>query len=251
VLRLVPTLLVAHGDVFAREPGAPADEDRKVTAVSLYEEGLKHYRLAEYDDAITAFRQAYRLSNAPEFLYDIAQSYRLKGPSNCAQALQFYKTYINIAPDTPKRAAVEAAITDMETCSRDNPQAMSQAKPSKVDIAIRPSAPPPEESAPPGWIPWTVGGIGLALAATGSALLVSYEFDYKSLRDSRCAPSCDTGAVDRLRTRRTVGYLLLGTGGAVLGTGVVLWFVSRDGHRGRGSAFVRPTLGTIETGLVF
>src|SRR5262245_12813633 len=100
----------------------PADTgDKEQQARGLYEQGLKHYNLAEYDLAIELFKQAYLLTEAPELLFNIAQSYRLKGAGNCRSALQFYRTYLRVEPRASKRASVEAAIADMEICARDEP----------------------------------------------------------------------------------------------------------------------------------
>jgi hypothetical protein len=46
---------------------------------ALEASGNKHFELAEYDAAIADFKEAYRIGDAPGYLYNIAQAYRLKG----------------------------------------------------------------------------------------------------------------------------------------------------------------------------
>ncbi|HEY5928024.1 MAG TPA: hypothetical protein VIV11_40335 [Kofleriaceae bacterium] len=68
---------------------AYADDKKK--AKSLYDEGLKRYNLAEYPDAIKAWKEAYSLSKRPLLLFNIGQAYRLSG--DCKQAMLFYDSY--------------------------------------------------------------------------------------------------------------------------------------------------------------
>jgi hypothetical protein len=60
------------------EPAAPRKltPKEKAEARALYEEGLRHYNVAEYADAITAFKEAYLRSGDPKLLFNVAQSYR-------------------------------------------------------------------------------------------------------------------------------------------------------------------------------
>jgi tetratricopeptide (TPR) repeat protein len=96
---------------------ATADDEKDRKAKDLYEQGNTHYDLAEYDQAIELFKQAYSLSHRPTLLYNIAQAYRLKG--DCEQALQVYKNYLRVDPSSPFRAKVESRIAEMEACVKD------------------------------------------------------------------------------------------------------------------------------------
>src|SRR6185437_45844 len=64
-----------------------------------YDEGLRHYQIAEYTAAIDAWKQAYLISKKPLLLFNIGQAYRLSG--DCQQAMTFYENYQN-AEATPK-----------------------------------------------------------------------------------------------------------------------------------------------------
>jgi tetratricopeptide (TPR) repeat protein len=112
--------LAASPRGWAQEGGAAAattDDEKDRRAKDLYEQGNTHYDLAEYDQAIDLFKQAYALSHRPTLLYNIAQAYRLKG--DCEQALQVYRNYLRVDPGSQFRAKVESRIAEMETCVKD------------------------------------------------------------------------------------------------------------------------------------
>jgi tetratricopeptide (TPR) repeat protein len=91
---------------------ARADEPPDGDAKRHYQAGTKHFNLGEYDEAVKEYKEAYRLSEKPYLLYNIAQSYRLSG--NEKEALKFYNSFLNAFPDAPNRDAVLALISDLE-----------------------------------------------------------------------------------------------------------------------------------------
>src|SRR5438552_1892625 len=100
---LVICLLVGHWALAAKESKDPERRARE-----LYELGLRHYNLGEYEPAIEAFKSAYLLSQASGLLLNIAQAQRLAG--HCSQAALFYRNYLRAEPDSPHRAEVAAFI---------------------------------------------------------------------------------------------------------------------------------------------
>src|SRR5215813_608889 len=110
--------------LLALQAHGPADQAR---ARKLTDEGLTHYNVAEYDQAIESFKAAYVISKAPGLLFNIAQAYRLKG--DCAQALHFYKNYLRVEPSAKQRAKAQARVEEMSRCTRER--------------AAAPAAPPP------------------------------------------------------------------------------------------------------------
>src|SRR5262245_13292871 len=110
----VGVLLLASSALAQPTPpaGETAGEDKKAEAKRLYEEGLKHYNLGEYDSAIAKFKSAYAISSAVGLLFNIAQSYRLK--KDWEQASTFYLTYLRLKPDAPNRSDVEQRIAEMQ-----------------------------------------------------------------------------------------------------------------------------------------
>ena len=105
-VRRVSVALVAAAAIVQVAPAAlaqkkGADDPKQKEARDHYEKGITHYNLGEFDEAITEFKQAYAISQAPGLLFNIAQSYRLK--KDYAQALYFYKTYVRLQPDAPNK----------------------------------------------------------------------------------------------------------------------------------------------------
>jgi len=259
--------LVLLGGAGAQGQGDPSSRDaRRRTALALYAEGVKRYHLAEYDQAIELFRRAYLLSEAPELLFNIGQAYRLKGAGHCATALTFYQSYLRVAPTTPKRASVEAAIADMALCARHETPAPSG--PAGALLPTPGATPPAHTAAPPetaltGPAPApaprarstrrllgvVLGGVGLASAVAGGAALVWARLDYDATKSSGCAPECDPQVVDGLRTRRLVGYTLLAAGVVAGAAGLVLWLPGRAAKSHH--AFVRPSGAGVELGARF
>jgi len=112
--------LASAGPARAVEPAPPGvSSETEARARALYDQGMRHYNLGEYDVAIESFKQGYKLSGNPGFLYNIAQAYRLKG--DCAQALTFYRNYLRADPQAENRAQVDERIAALATCPERTP----------------------------------------------------------------------------------------------------------------------------------
>ena len=85
----------------------------------------------------------------------------------------------------------------------------------------------------PQWVPWTVGGVGLAAAITGIALQVKANGDMDDYDDGiaeQCPSGCPRGDVsssildkkDTAELHSTIGVSMIAVGGAALASGVVL-----------------------------
>lgn len=206
------------------EPASPAASSTEEEARRLYEEGLKHYDLSEYEEAVTAFRKAYLIASAPELLFDIAQAYRKQGPGRCREALDFYRSYLRVDPNTPRREDVETSIARMEACADNAPPRVEKPVAPSVMTEAPPPAPSSPRSASSAIVPVTLGASGLALALAGGGLFVWSRLRYDALEDG-CAPSCDPARADAPRVAQPVGLALLGVGAALVTTGVVAWLL--------------------------
>src|SRR5258706_16478997 len=87
-------------------------DENEARARELYQKGLTHYDLTEYDRAIEEFKQAYELSSRPELLFNLAQTYRAK--KDAVQALHFYRTYLKLKPGAANRVEVETIVAELE-----------------------------------------------------------------------------------------------------------------------------------------
>jgi tetratricopeptide (TPR) repeat protein len=133
----VVVVLAAPTTAHAQRRGAV--DPNQARARELYQKGLTHYDLAEYDRAIEEFKQAYELSERPELLFNLAQTYRAKRET--AQALHFYRTYLKLKPDAPNRAEVETRIAELVRAGTE--------KPPPPTVPTTPPPPPPLVVAPP------------------------------------------------------------------------------------------------------
>lgn len=87
---------------------ADVSKKDKAKAKALYDEGLRHYNLAEYDAAIAAWKESYLLTKAPLLLFNIGQAFRLSG--DCGKATTFYDTYQREEPEPKNKDELEQAI---------------------------------------------------------------------------------------------------------------------------------------------
>jgi tetratricopeptide (TPR) repeat protein len=118
---------------------APVAAVADPTAKELYESGLRHYNVSEYDLALVDFKNAYQKSGRSELLYNIAQCYRAM--NDPAHAYAQYRAFLRENPDAPNRAEVEKRIVEMEAAAKAQKQPPSEPPPTP--------APPPAEATTP------------------------------------------------------------------------------------------------------
>jgi hypothetical protein len=126
---VVASLMLSGGLALADTPEQVAEQ--------YFNQGNTAYNLARYDEAAAAFTKAYEALPLPEFLYNIAQSYRLGG--NCKQALHFYKRFKSLKEkdekspmSAKKKAEVEKFITELTACAAKADQTAGQ-QPDSID----------------------------------------------------------------------------------------------------------------------
>ncbi len=107
---LVIALVLAAGSAHAQTPAPNASADAALS------EGRRLYDLQEWDQAIGKFKEAYKLRADAPALFNIAQSYRLKG--DCTNAASFYKTFKRNFPKEKSIAKVDKFITEMDACAK-------------------------------------------------------------------------------------------------------------------------------------
>ncbi len=118
-------------------------------AAAAYQEGRRLYDIREWDQAIVKFKEAYRLQPEARSLFNIAQSYRLKG--DCVEALGFYKTFKRNYP-TEQTDKVDKFIIEMDACAK----AVRPADPIKPVVtpdAVKPDPVKPADTVKPDPIP--------------------------------------------------------------------------------------------------
>jgi tetratricopeptide (TPR) repeat protein len=132
----------------------------------LFESGLAHYNLGEYQQAIDAFKEGYRLVPLPLFLFNIAQSYRRLGEP--AKAMEFYQTFLKVDPQSPIRASARQYLVELKAqLNPPPPRIETPIQPPVPAIVVAATEPPPRKRR---WL-WPVLGTGLALVAAGGIAL--------------------------------------------------------------------------------
>ena len=131
----------------AAQPAQPANGASERHARTLYARGLKHYNVAEYAEAISLFKRAYKIHEAPGFLYNIAQAYRLAG--DCTQAARFYGTYLRVDPGASNRDKARQQIADMRACEEaGQSRSLGVASPDAEPVETQPVETQPVETQP-------------------------------------------------------------------------------------------------------
>ncbi|MGE0550009.1 MAG: tetratricopeptide repeat protein [Kofleriaceae bacterium] len=200
--------------------GPELDRETRDKVRDLFERGVRHYDIGEYDQAIDLLKEGYRLSAAPGFLFNIAQAYRRKG--DCSEALRFYRDSLRIEPDSPYRDEVTRRITEMERCVADQPVASPT-----VTIVVPPAAPPqPDTVGPALKIAGIVtASVGVAVLGTGSYFGLSARAKQDECTDSPCTANRFAALDAEARRHNKLAKILLPVGGGVVVVGGIVWFV--------------------------
>jgi tetratricopeptide (TPR) repeat protein len=242
--------------LLADEPPSPtldetptSGDEAMARARELHEQGLRHYDLGEYEEAILAFKAAYELAPASGLLFNIAQAYRLQGPAGCGPAIRFYRTFLQVEPAAPNRAAVEQWIAELDHCGQEGPRPTSVA-PGQVAAPAQATAAVERDEAAPRWPPLTLGAIGLAAAGAGGTLYWLAGKRFHDLEDECGDGSCSPSRWRRYRSMERIGLGMMATGGAATITAAI-WAVARfNAGRSRpaSTVWLAPTTGGVALG---
>jgi tetratricopeptide (TPR) repeat protein len=135
----------------AAAPARSASDARTEKAREHYLQADAFYKLDRYASALQEYEQAYLAKPDPSFLYNIAQCHRLMGDK--AEAVKFYRRYLNDAPNAANREVAEKHIKDLETML--------------AAPAVPPPVTPPPSSAPAAAAPPPSGGRAVAPLSSG------------------------------------------------------------------------------------
>ena len=89
-----------------------ASPEDKTKAREHFQNGLVHYDLGEFGEALSQFKDAYRMVQDPAFLFNIAQCHRRLGQN--VEALDFYRNFLRRSPNAANRGEVERRIQEIE-----------------------------------------------------------------------------------------------------------------------------------------
>jgi len=261
---------------FAALGARPAFADGTAKAKQLYDEGFRHFNVAEYPQAIDSWKQAYLISKKPLLLFNIAQAYRLSG--DCKQAMTFYENYQNSEPSIKNQDELDQAIAACKAADakpvEPKPvepapvvptppptQAITTTTPPVTDTHV--TAPPPPTTTttttqpPPPAEPTESSNnrrqigliVGIAgVVAEGGAVLFALQGSSKA-HDAENVAMWDQHAMDLQSAGQRDNKLAWGfgiAGGAAIAAGVVL-YVTGGASAEHGVAIV-PTRGGAQVG---
>jgi len=239
----------------------PAHADDKAKAKQLYDEGLRHYQVAEYKQAIDSWKEAYLISKKPLLLFNIGQAYRLSG--DCKTAQTFYDNYTEAEPNPKNQDELDQAIAACKnapatTGTADKPAVTATQNPPLNPVETKPVETKPVETKPveptpvapapvaPAPVEASSGGhrtLGLVVGIAGVALeggAVVFALQGKSKADDvEKVATWDKTAMDLQSAGERDNKIAWGlgiAGGAAIVAGVVLYVTggssSGDGEHG-------------------
>jgi tetratricopeptide (TPR) repeat protein len=211
----------------------PTESDR---AHTLYQAGKAYYDDANYDAAITQFREAYKKDcTKHDLLIIISRAYELK--SDRVAAINALEEYLQRVPSSPDAQQHKTRIENLRK------QAAAQPAPAPAPApppAAAPPSAPPQETREHTTLPWVVVAVGGAAMVAGIVVLATSpslpEGCFASTKtctrgtNEPLADFDDRQAVaGRSQIQPTVGAVILGGGGALVVGGLLWHFLEPTG----------------------
>jgi tetratricopeptide (TPR) repeat protein len=94
------------------QPTAAATPQARQAARQHFQRGEKEYKLGHFEKALQAYSQAYDVLPLPGFLFNIGQCHRKLG--HFERAIFFYRGYLREKPQAANRQVVEQLIADSQ-----------------------------------------------------------------------------------------------------------------------------------------
>jgi tetratricopeptide (TPR) repeat protein len=259
-------LVVLLGVTLSAVAPARADEPDTQAAKIHFQAGEQYYTRGHYLEAISEFKEAYRLSQAAALLYNIAQAYDRMG--DVAHAREYLQKYIDSGQTDPgelpalkdklrgydKRLADEKAADDAKRRAATPPPPA----PRPPDTTPAPVAPTPQviEAQRPRpyktW-KWIAAGGGVACLVVAGLFAADASKMAKNLEDATATQPIYTGDLpnDYARGDRDSKLAIaFGVAGAGLAATGIIFFIldARTGSEKVPQARITPVIGPGTTG---
>lgn len=211
---------------------AQAQEGTDGRARELYENGVILYEEGRYEDAVAAFEEAYRLSNRPALLFNIANAQERCG--RWGDALDVLSRYRAYAP-AGERETLDRRISNLERRIAEGKE--EPPTPVIVDAPKPVATPAPTESTAtllrP--LPLAVAGVGVlslgvGAALGGAALAAHEEADAACVFNAAGGAVCKAQAEDPLARESSSALgadvlFIVGAVGVGAGAALAIWGV--------------------------
>ena len=229
--------LALASPVVHAEPPASIDTEAARIA-ELNEAGARAYSGRNYRAAIEKFVEAYAIDHDPNLLFNIARSYEKLGEVDAA--IEKYEAFI-AAPgaDTEGRLKAKASLAELQKLRDEG--GTSPAGSASRDAEDKPAEAGEGGARPSSFmraLPWITLGTGAVVAGAGGLVYALGVGDHRSVTDtagyddpSEVYPltRAETQAyVDSGDTKKLIGGISMGVGGALVVTGVVLLFTGKS-----------------------
>lgn len=223
----------AHAEPNPGDAGSSASAGR---VAELNEAGAKAYANRNYRGAIEKFVEAYAVDHDPNLLFNIARCYEKLG--EVSAAIEKYEAFI-AAPgaDTDGRLKAQSSLRELRALESQGGTRVD--RPKEATAPNGDPAPNPETAAAPGasssprLLPWLALGGGVVLAGVGATFYVLGMRDHDRVTDAPGYGESDTvhpmtraeaqDYVDSGDTKKIIGGVGLGVGGALLATSALLF----------------------------
>lgn len=224
-------------------------EDRKTEAEQLSEQAIVKFQAKDYDGAVVLFEEAYGIDPQPNFLFNIGRVYEEAG--NLAKAVEFYAKFVKQpGVDLDSRGTALDRLKVLRAILQETEDKPPEVEPDPVVEPVvdpEPKPDPVDEDAKRKRKTMRAAGFGLtgvgAAVMIGGAIvggLAQSDYNKASTVDD---PPDGLPLLDSAKTKALTADILLGVGGAVLLTGVILVAVGFSKPKKSQRVAVAPTFG--------
>lgn len=261
--KALPPLLIALGIALpspargAEPPADAAEPSSSARIAELNETGARAYAERHYRAAIEKFVEAYAIDHDPNLLFNIARCYEKLG--DLGAAIEKYEAFV-AAPgaDTEGRIKAKESLAELRQLEQQGGVTpVENAGPGEAGAGSPPSA---AEGAPGVNIwPWLTLGTGVVVTGVGVTVYALGAHDHSLVTDAKgygdpsvVYPMTRAEAqsyIDSGNTKKLVGGIALGVGGALVVTGVV-WLVTGKRDAGASAQAASFTLAPSRDGVL-
>lgn len=207
----------------------------------LNQEGTRLFKARDYRRAAEKFMEAYSVGHDPNLLFNIARCYESLG--DLEAAIEKYEMFLEAPgaePDGKQRAQDRIAELRAEQEEKDKESkpaaAQKGAASSQPTSAATPAA---DAQSGPSLLPWITLGSGAAFAGAGTVLYLMGAADHAKVSDSEGYGDLSTVSsmteseardlADSGDTKKLMGGIGLGVGGALMAAGIGMLLAAPDG----------------------